>query len=240
MPRIALITAFALLASPALAQGTPKAATAAASQPLVQLFISPMGEPFRAAKGDPYPSAAWLKGADTDGDGAIDKAEFMADAERFFKVLDKNGDGVLDESEITFYETKIAPEVSFGITDAPTSPPPKHDYEQERNADGTPAEVIVDEPTRIGGEHENDWQRARNHLAARRGAGIFGFIDQPEPVRAADIHINFRVSHKDWLEAAATRFGQLDAKHTGKLTLETLPKTPFQELLEARKLVAKK
>jgi hypothetical protein len=235
MPRIALIAALAFLASPALAQGTPQAPPPK-PKPLTQLFISPMGEPFRAAKGDPYPSAAWFKQADRGDKGYVTLDDFKADAERFFKVLDKDGDGVLDESEINVYETRVAPEVNTNVTEASNmGDPNKIDWEQYRNADGSPAEVRVDGASLVGGDHDNDWKRARNMIASRRGAGIFGFIDEPEPVRAADTNIDFRITFKEWMAAATKRFGMLDFKHDGKLTLETLPKTPFQLLMGSKK-----
>jgi hypothetical protein len=36
---------------------------------------------------------------DTDGDGSISKAEWMASAEARFKALDTNGDGVISKAE---------------------------------------------------------------------------------------------------------------------------------------------
>jgi hypothetical protein len=53
----------------------------------------------------------WFKGADKDGDGKLTLAEFQADAERFFHVLDINKDGVIDHREIYYYEHKICPEM---------------------------------------------------------------------------------------------------------------------------------
>jgi hypothetical protein len=236
MLRSALIAGLALAAQPVLADGPAKTpAPATAPKALTQLFISPMGEPFRATADAPYPSAAWFKGANTSGDGAMTKAEFMADAQRFFKVLDTDGDGVIDEAEITVYETKIAPEVNIGVNETSALGPQKFDYDQYRAPDGSPAEVHVDHASLIPDEREHDAAKAYNRIASRRGAGIFGFIDQPEPVRAADIHINFRITNKDWVTAAEQRFDALDVKRQGKLVLSELPKTPYQLVLERRK-----
>ena len=79
-----------------------------------QLFISPAGEPFRAPPGAPYPVAAWFAGADANHDGALTRDEFVADALRFFTVVDADKDGVIDGFEVSAYEQRIAPEIIGG------------------------------------------------------------------------------------------------------------------------------
>ena len=98
------------LALGSLAAGLPTLALAAEDS-APNVFFSPHGQPFRAPAGAPYPIADWFKAADRNGDGKVDQAEFIADAEAFFAVLDVKGDGVLDGEEISFYEHRIAPEV---------------------------------------------------------------------------------------------------------------------------------
>ena len=66
----------------------------ATAQEAVNLFISPMGEPFRAPISQPYPSATWFAGADANHDGVLSREEFRADALRFFKLLDVTKDGL--------------------------------------------------------------------------------------------------------------------------------------------------
>jgi hypothetical protein len=104
----------ALLATPLLA--TPVLAQSQGEAPgrLTQLFISPCGEPFRAVAKAPYPVAAWFARADKNGDGAIDRAEFRADADAFFDVLDVNHDGVISGFEVSRYEHLIVPEILRG------------------------------------------------------------------------------------------------------------------------------
>ncbi len=75
------------------------------------LFISPSGQPFRAAPGEPYPVSAWFAQADKNHDGRIDRAEFRADAEAFFRLLDSNHDGVIDGFELSDYEHAVVPEI---------------------------------------------------------------------------------------------------------------------------------
>jgi Ca2+-binding EF-hand superfamily protein len=72
------------------------------------LFVSPMGEPFSAARGGDA-LADWFAKADQNRDGAITRDEMLADADRFFATLDVNHDGEIDPDEIARYETQIAP-----------------------------------------------------------------------------------------------------------------------------------
>lgn len=57
-----------------------------------RLFISPMGEPFRGED----PIGAWFAGADANHDGVVTEAEFIADADRVFLLLDREHDGEID------------------------------------------------------------------------------------------------------------------------------------------------
>ena len=70
-----------------------------------------MGRPFRSGPGGPDPVSLWFAQVDRNGDGRIDRAEFRADAEAFFHVLDANHDGVIDGFEVSGYEHDIAPEI---------------------------------------------------------------------------------------------------------------------------------
>ena len=78
---------------------------------LPNTFFSPHGRPYRAPTGAPYPVADWFKAADRNGDGKLDRDEFVADAAAFFAFLDVGANGVLGPDDISFYEHRIAPEV---------------------------------------------------------------------------------------------------------------------------------
>jgi len=78
-----------------------------------RLFISPMGEPFRAERGGDA-LAMWFAQADRNRDGYLTVDEMQQDAERFFLTLDTNHDGEIDPDETTRYETVVAPEISTG------------------------------------------------------------------------------------------------------------------------------
>jgi hypothetical protein len=86
------------------------------------LFIAPSGEPFRSASGQPYPVVQWFKRADSNGDGKLDRAEFKADTESFFRVLDRNGDGVVTDPEIAYYEKVTVPELNDSASGIDNNP----------------------------------------------------------------------------------------------------------------------
>lgn len=162
------------------------------------LFISPDGEPFRQGDG----RAAWFEGADANHDGALSLAEFRADAMRFFKVLDANGDGMIDGHENQLYETKIAPEItrmSFGAG------PPRGG---------------------AGGPPRGDGKRPKSAPIGREGAARFSMLNEPQPVRGADVNLDYRITPEEWAKTAGKRFAILDKDDDGRLTLDTLPKAP--------------
>ncbi|HSZ51186.1 MAG TPA: hypothetical protein VK801_06415 [Caulobacteraceae bacterium] len=210
----------------ALAQGLTEAGDA-------NTFISPCGEPFRAKRGAPYPVADWFRQVDKNSDGKIDRTEFNADAESFFKVLDRNRDGVLSPYEVNYYELRIAPEVVGMHVDARLVPferdgarlwlaqyggpggggvPPAAPPSSEPITPATPQPDISADQT--------------------AGASPYSFFDEPEPVAAADVHFRGIISKDDFITLSNTHFDTLDRAERGYLTLETLPKTPVQRKIE--------
>jgi hypothetical protein len=53
------------------------------------------------------------------------------------------------------------------------------------------------------------------------GAGVYGLLNEPEPVAAADTQFNSRITPEEFRAAADRRFAVLDSKGLGYLTLET-------------------
>jgi hypothetical protein len=74
------------------------------------LFISPAGEPFRGGEG----RQAWLKLVDPASSGSIAAEELVADAHRYFAVLDADHNGAIEGAEVSRYENLIVPEILGG------------------------------------------------------------------------------------------------------------------------------
>ncbi len=207
-----LITA-ALLAGPAMAQ--PREA--------LQIFISPAGEPFRAPLDQPYPVGSWFKQADANADGALTRDELIADSLAFFDELDANKDGTVDGWENGDYEKKVAPEIMSRAALAVAKPQPGNrpaggryrptlsPYDRPKNASGS-GKMVVDQ--------------------TRAGAGLYGLLNEVQPVMGQDSDFNRRISKAEATAAARERFALLDKDKDGKLILETLPVTPLQRALE--------
>jgi hypothetical protein len=175
------------------------------------LFISPSGEPFVAPNTDPYPIVAWFDKADANHDGQIDLAEFKADAERFFLVLDRNKDGYIDSGEINIYEHNMVPEIL-----APHS----------ADAGGLLVRVVL-----------QDTDHPRQTLNTRQGAVEFGLFAEPEPVLSADRNLDGLVSRKEFQDQAERHFLVLDVKKRGYFTLADLPKTEAERTAKAKRVM---
>lgn len=217
---------FSLLALWVMLIGRPVLAAAAPgddSDSLPNVFISPCGEPFRAPSGAPYPVADWFKKADANHDGRLDRAEFVADAAAFFKVLDLNGDGALSHYEVAVYEQRVAPEilglrVKVGDVSAGARP-------WLAQYGSTPPIVPQgDEPAAPA--------RPKGLDESGQGASPFGLFEEPEPVMAANLDVNGIIRRANFVKLAQMHFDALDADGVGYLTLSKLPKTTVQKAIE--------
>ena len=198
------------------------------------LFISPMGEPFRAKPPAPYPVDLWFKGADKNGDGKLDLAEFQADAERFFHVLDVNRDGVIDHREIYYYEHKICPEMlgqAYGALRRGDQRPKLWLAQFSGGGGGMGGMSAPGGPpvTSGGSSGPSDGGRARSEDAPLVGGASYGLLADPEPVQGSDIRLTGVISLADFKTRAQQRFEILDFDHRGYLTLEGLPETDAQK-----------
>ena len=190
------------------------------------VFISPMGQPFRAKLGAPYPVVDWFKAADKDGDGKIDHAEFMADAGAFFDTLDLNHDGALSSYEVALYEHNVAPEIlgyNVAVSDLRGARAlPGHDGARLWLAQIASPQVGLDQPN-----------EATAHVEAiPEGAAPFSFLEVPEPLSAADADFSGIILKENYLKLADRRFNTLDHDQDGYLVLAKLPKTYVQKKLE--------
>ena len=192
---------------------------------LPNTFISPCGKPFRAAAGAAYPVADWFRQADKDGDGKLDRDEFVADAAAFFKVLDLNGDGILNHYEVAVYEQRIAPEIlGAGLPVGAMGP---------RGARLWLAQIDKPSPIDPGGEQPPAAQRNSGDLdESGQGAAPYSLLAEPEPIMAADMDLNGFIRRANFLKLADMHFTTLDPDGVGYLTLAKLPKTPIQRLIE--------
>ncbi len=241
MHRRLVIGAVLIAAAPALADPLPVVTTpgTAAARHVTQLFMSPAGEPFRAYPDDPYPVEVWFKRADTDKDGALSLAEFKADAQTFFRKVDRDGNGVIDDSETSYYEKSIAPEIlepfieAFDPSKAPRQP------KWERNPDGT-LPTTEASGSRISHDRKPLMSADAAAMQARRGAARFSFLNEPQPIRACDSNLDYKVTLAEWLNKTERRFATLDLNHDGKLERDELPVTPFQFKLLSDKSRKKK
>jgi hypothetical protein len=192
-------------------------------------FISPCGQPFRAKSGAPYPVVDWFHQADKNADGKLDRAEFNADAEAFFRTLDQNRDGFLSPYEVNNYELKIAPEVVGVRVEARRQDRARLWLAQYGGAGGggmggrgqemspPPSTPSTPPPQGLG--------------ESTQGASPYSFFDEPEPVAAADLHYRGVVSKADFLTLSNAHFDTLDRQQRGFLTLDALPQTPIQRQL---------
>jgi hypothetical protein len=210
-------------------------ASAAGAQEQNNLFISPAGEPFLAPVSKPYPIVNWFARADANHDGKLDEAEFRADAERFFAVLDRNKDGVIDSREISFYEHNYVPEIL---------------PQQGADAGGLLVRVAMQygagsglgdggfgsgvqsvDPSRV----PSDPATPRQRLDGQQGAVPYSLFSSPEPVSSADRNLDGKVSLKEFQAQSDRHFAALDTKMRGYLTLDDLPKTDFEVAVKARR-----
>ena len=178
-------------------------------------FISPMGEPFRAHNRDDDTLADWFHKADRNHDGQLTPDEMLADADRFFAVLDADHSGEIDPEELAHYEYDIAPDIQVmsNTRRSPNDPLPK----------ARPAETIGADGERKTRRQQSDEDRSQLAIAGGlQGAARYALLNIPEPVAAADTDFNRGISLEEFRQAAAARFAMLDSMHAGRLTLEAL------------------
>jgi hypothetical protein len=203
-----LLTAAALLVTAGAAQAAEE----------MMLFISPAGQPFVAKKGQPYPIVDWFNGADKNKDGKLDKLEFRADAEAFFAILDRNKDGSIGSTEILIYERYIVPEIlSVGAIETGL--------------------IRVNMQDEGGGGDDSSGLPKRQRLNTNQGAVQFSLFNEPEPVRAADRNLDYRVTLQEFRDQADRHFAALDLNGDGFLTLDELPQTPAEKAGRAKRVV---
>ncbi len=216
-----------------------------------QLFISPMGEPFRAGGRDAS-MTMWFDGADGDHDARLSRAEFRHDAVRFFKTLDTDGNGELSPDEVHHYETVVAPEISVG---GGGGRPARGSGSGSGSGSGAG-----------GGGHHGGMGGGRGgggmgggmgggggHSGGGgggdgappsgsgggseglQGAGRFGLLNIPEPVASTDGDFNRTITQAEFVAAADRRFDMLDLDADGFIARTELPRRPSMKSAGDRK-----
>lgn len=225
---LALGAVFAVAATTAACAGGPPGGPGGGPReapPRTAMFISPFGEPFMAEPGQPWPTADWFLGADRDLDGAITFEEFTADGLRWFGQLDQDRNGRLEQAELAAYETRLRT-LAGGAGRMLRRRGP------EGEAGGQPPA-----PMNLAGPPQ---EGPRRKMRGGRGAGAVGygpvaeagFFNLPQPVKAADVNIDQRVTAEEWATASERWFLALDTDRDGRLTLAGLPRTPLQARVE--------
>lgn len=189
------------------------------------LFISPSGKPYTAEAGQPYPIGQWFKAADKNADGKIDPAEMRADADAFFTELDRNKDDVIGSQEVRIYEIYYVPEIlSVGEIDA---------LPLNRRPGFARAQTGPD-PIVPGGDSQSSL-KPRQRLNTNQGAVQFSLFREPQPIRAADRNLDYKVTRAEFAAHADRHFKALDADADGFLTLAELPETAAERAAGGKK-----
>ena len=191
------------VAGAVLTLGLLAAGGAAAQEGLSRLFMSPMGEPYRAESGPSI--VAWLAAADTDQDGRLSRAEFVDRANVFFaRVLDANQDGGVTSAESTTFWRLRAPEVLAARPPSGARPRGGSDLGIATNAGSS--------------------RRRHDRDPPRRGAAVYGILFEAEPVLSCDADMSRRVTAEEFQDCANRRFDQIDVDGDGYFTIAESPR----------------
>jgi Ca2+-binding EF-hand superfamily protein len=214
---------------PAMQGGEPGHDREGRHRDVSSLFISPAGQPFRAAPGYPYPVSVWFAAADRDHNGKLTRIEMRQDGRRFFQILDLNNDGVIDGSEIAAYEHGMVPE----ILEAADIPDLEGPGRGEAGEGGRGGGRMGGHGGRGRGGEEGDGQgpSQRGGMAhSPLGAAPYSLTFVVEPVSNDDADLDGKVTMAEFLAALDRRFDELDSMGRGYLTLGALPKTRVQQM----------
>ena len=190
----------------------PAGAVSGAALRRPSLFVSPMGQPFRANASGARGIDLWFTAADTDYDSRISHDEFMANANTFFPLVDANQDGALTSVEDSTYWRRSAAEVVDGPAGGEpignvADPPAQH----HRDSGGH--DVVQDNYGSIQGQPHRGAPPERP-----TGAQAYGLLGDAEPIMSCDSNFDRRVTLAEFDACAGRRFAMLDANHDGYFT----------------------
>ena len=193
------------------------------------IFISPMGQTFRSAPGEAYPSALWFSAVDINNDGRLDQAEFTNDAQIFFNQLDLNHDDVIDNVENQAYEGAMPTE-------------PRGGGGGQGGGRGGSSEADAGHPSGGRGGGKGGGRRrgagggkgrsdgGSNVRDAMVGAARYGMLGDAQPVLSADTDLSQTVTLAEFKASAVRRFARLDVNGDGIVLFAELPLTPAQQV----------
>ena len=133
----------------------------------------------------------------------------------------------IDPDELARYEYQVAPEIQV--------------MARTRRAPGQPRPVLSESANDLLDGPTDSERRERRQRSAEevdssigiggfpQGAARYSLLNMPEPVAAADTDFNRAITLEEFRQAAIARFGLLDSRHQGRLTLaqlELLPHAP--------------
>ncbi|CAN5437169.1 hypothetical protein BH10PSE1_BH10PSE1_21340 [soil metagenome] len=206
-----------------------------------QLFVSPFGETFKSDPGQPYPSAAWFAQADVSADGRLDRDEFQADGRRVFVALDLDGDGVIGPVENAAYERTMA---QTFMGQGPRGGPGGGGGRGGRGrgsggpgGEGGPRAGLAEGQQDDAGSYilprgQRHGDPAGPVVSALSMANL---LNVPQPVKAADVDTNQRITPQEWANVGDRWFALLDTNKDGVLTMAELPQTALQQRGERRR-----
>lgn len=178
-----------------------------AHQPFTIAVTTPNGEPLPTpplqgfdSPGCPPILSAWFDRIDTNHDGVIDKAEFMADAEIQFARMDLNHDGIVTPGTLAQYRA--------GFEGHERLQPLKRGI--GGSDEGAPVQVAQ---TFSAGKVKGP----KSLVDLQQGGGNDPRVE-PDSVMSADTSLRFQVTKKDFMDQAVHRFTRLDMNHDGRIT----------------------
>ena len=198
------------------------------------LFISPCGEPFRAPPGAPYPVVDWFRQVDKNHDGKIDRDEFVGNAKAFFKRLDINGEGALSRYEVRIYEQTMVPEILGGPVTVIGENGGARLWLAQFGGSPAGGPGGINMSIDPGGDHQDEDlpPHPKPLDVSGQGAAPYSFFQEPEPILTADFNVDGVILLDNYLKVADMHFTALDENQRGYLTLNSLPKTAVEKLLE--------
>jgi hypothetical protein len=212
-------------------------------QPFTIAVTTPNGEPLATpplqgfdSPGCPAILGTWFDRIDTNHDGFVDRAEFIADAEAQFARMDLNHDGVVTPGDLQEYRAgfqghnvAIPGTRNTGGSDGGGDDGIDPSIIDQGIIDQGIVQVAQLAPSSGGqgagqasgssggGSNPLYGKKSRSLADLQQGGGGDPRVE-PDPVMSADTSLRFLVTKKDFIDQAARRFARLDMEHTGRLT----------------------